>query len=261
MNNTYFLDQIQKTGDLTVDLIMRQYKLDKMVKFKEIKSNKTKLKQSEIANLLESSFSTIQRYRNKIHMLSLYRIPSSSKTNNTRKQNRANTNLDDVKVTSNDLKRTSNDLKTTSNNDPVKPKKNNLKGGGNIEINEIFLDEIIHINFLQMDLAVEFISNDKTLRNAIMADLKEFNNQSLASQAKKGEQLVYIMPANKKAFSLLGDDIIELSSENDALKDKIGSYDENWLQESKTKLLKHIDDKKRAILVMSRKKKQMNKQY
>ena len=29
MNNTYSLDQIQKTGDLNADLIMRQNKLDK----------------------------------------------------------------------------------------------------------------------------------------------------------------------------------------------------------------------------------------
>ena len=48
----------------------------------------------------------------------------------------------------------------------------------------------------------------------------------------------------------MGDDIIELSTENDALK--IGSYDEKWLEESKAKLLEQIDDKKRANLIMSR---------
>ena len=67
------------------------------------------------------------------------------------------------------------------------------------------------------------------------------------------------MPAIKKAFNLLGDDIVELSTENDALKNKIGSYDERWLEESKLKLLKEIDDEKRANLIMSRMKKQMNK--
>ena len=36
MNNT-FSDQKEKTGDLNADLIMRQYKLDKMAKFMEIK--------------------------------------------------------------------------------------------------------------------------------------------------------------------------------------------------------------------------------
>ena len=85
MNNTYSLDQIQKTGDLNADSILRYYKLDQMAKFMEIKSNNPRLKQSEIVKLLELSSSTIQRYRKEINMLSLYRIPPSSKTNHTRK--------------------------------------------------------------------------------------------------------------------------------------------------------------------------------
>ena len=107
---------------------------------------------------------------------------------------------------------------------------------------------------------MQLSSNDKTVRNDTIQDLKEFNSQSLTTQAKKGEQLVSMMAAIKKAFNLLGDDIVELSTENDALKNKIGSYDEQWLQESKAKLLKEIDDEKRANLIMSRMKKQMNKQ-
>ena len=54
------------------------------------------------------------------------------------------------------------------------------------------------------------------------------------------------MPAIKKASNLMGDDIIDLSTENDALKSKIGSYDEKWLEQSKNKMLKQIDDEKRA---------------
>ena len=41
------------------------------------------------------------------------------------------------------------------------------------------------------------------------------------------------MPAIKKAFNSLGDDIVELSTENDALKNKKGPYDEKWLEDSK----------------------------
>ena len=67
------------------------------------------------------------------------------------------------------------------------------------------------------------------------------------------------MPAIREAFNLMGDDIVELSTENDALKNKIGSYDEKWLEESKNKMLKQIDDEKRANLIMSRVKKQMEK--
>ena len=49
-----------------------------------------------------------------------------------------------------------------------------------------------------------------------MLDLKEIDNQSLATQSGKGEQLVSTMPATKKAFNLMGDDIVELSIANDA---------------------------------------------
>ena len=102
-------------------------------------------------------------------------------------------------------------------------------------------------------------SNDRTVRNETIQDIKDFNQQSLTAQAKKGEQLVSVMPAIKKTFNLLGDDIVELSTENDVLKNKIGSYDEKWIEESKNKMLKQIDDEKRANLIMFRMKKQMQK--
>ena len=108
---------------------------------------------------------------------------------------------------------------------------------------------------------MQIISNDKTVRSDTVQDLKEFNSRSLSTRAKNGEQLVFMMPAIKKAFDVLGDDVDELSTENDTLKNKIGSYDEKWLEESKAKLLKQIDDVKSANLIMARMKKQMNKQY
>ena len=48
---------------------------------------------------------------------------------------------------------------------------------------------------------MQIISNDKTVRNDTVQDLKEFNSQSLSTQAEKGEQLVSMMPAIKNAFS------------------------------------------------------------
>ena len=103
-------------------------------------------------------------------------------------------------------------------------------------------------------------STNQKVRNNTIQDLKDFNQQSLSTRAKKGEQLVSMMPAIKEAFTLMGNDIVDLSTENDALKEKIGDYDEKWLQESKEKLLKDIDDEKRANIIMSRMKKQMSKQ-
>ena len=110
-----------------------------------------------------------------------------------------------------------------------------------------------------MELAMQIISNDNSVRNDTIQDLQEFNQQSLTTQAKKGEQLVSMMPAIKKAFNLMGDGIVDLTVENDALKNQIGEYDEKWLQESKAKLLKEIDDEKRSNLIMTRMKKQMNR--
>ena len=50
---------------------------------------------------------------------------------------------------------------------------------------------------------------------------------------------------DKKAFELIGDDAVEMSTGNESLKNKIGSYDEGWLKGSKAKLSKKIDDEKK----------------
>ena len=55
---------------------------------------------------------------------------------------------------------------------------------------------------------MQVISIDKTVRNDTIQDLKDFNQQSLTTQAKKGEQLVSMKPAIKKAFNSLADDIV-----------------------------------------------------
>ena len=60
-----------------------------------------------------------------------------------------------------------------------------------------------------------------------------------------------MMPAIKKTFNVLGDDIIELSTKNDVLKNQKGEYDQKWLD---------INDEKRTNIIMARMKKQMNKQ-
>ena len=91
-----------------------------------VKFENPKLKQGEIANQLGLSTSTLQRYRNDINMLSQYRIHP----NNANKRTKAakNTNFDNNSHHELDLKMTSNDLKTTPN-EPVKNKRNKLKGG------------------------------------------------------------------------------------------------------------------------------------
>ena len=89
--------------------------------------------------------STIQRYRNDINMISLYKNNSI----NVKKQQKK------TKIDNNgDLKRpqmTSNDLKTSSNDKKTKSR-NVLKAGSvqeeNIEINKHYLDKILKNNIL-----------------------------------------------------------------------------------------------------------------
>ena len=81
-------------------------------------------------------------------------------------------------------------------------KKNKLRGGASIEITEKYLDEIFHNNYLKTDLAVQKSANDKTVRSDTLHDLKEFNFQFLATQAKKDEQIVGMMTAIKNTFNL-----------------------------------------------------------
>ena len=106
---------------------------------------------------------------------------------------------------------------------------------------------------------MQYISIDKTVTSDTVQDLKHFNSQSLVTPAKKGVQLVSMMPAIKKTFNLMGVDTVELSTENHALKNKISSFVERWLEQSQAKLLEQIDNEKRANLIMSRMKKQIEK--
>ena len=112
MNNTFSLQQIQKTSNLDANLISRRYKLKLMADFMRVTYQNPKKKQSEIANHLSHSTSTLQRYRNDKNMISPYRI----QPNNTNKpaKKASNTNFDNNWHPDSDLERlpmTSNDLK------------------------------------------------------------------------------------------------------------------------------------------------------
>ena len=146
MNNSFSLQQIQKTSNLDANLISRQYKLNLMADFMRVKYENPKMKQSEIANQLSLSSSTIQRYRNDINMLSPYRI--QSKNINKRRKKAKKTNSDNNSHADKKPQMISNDLETTQTKSNKK-NKNVLKAGSvqqNIEINEHYLDEILHKN-------------------------------------------------------------------------------------------------------------------
>ena len=103
MNNTFSLQQIQKTSGLDANLISRQYKLNLMADFMRLKYENPRMKQSDIANQLNLSTSTLQRYRNDVNMISLYRITPNNTNKRTKKVK--NTNFDEYTSHNNDLKR------------------------------------------------------------------------------------------------------------------------------------------------------------
>ena len=149
MNNSFSLQQIQKTSGLVANLLSRQYKLNLMADFMRVNYKNPKMKQSEMANQLGMPSSTLQRYRIDINMLSPYTINPNKNHKRTKKVK--NTDFDNDSHHEADVKRpqmTSNDLKrpqSTSNENSKKKTKNNLKGGSrqeNIEINEHYLDKV-----------------------------------------------------------------------------------------------------------------------
>ena len=123
MNNTPSLNEIIKTANMNPNLLTRHYKLNLMNDFVYIKYQNPKMKQSEIANQLNLSSSTLQRYRNDINVLSPYRIQPNNinkrikKAKNTNSDNNTQPNHDDRRP-----QMTSNDLKTTETKSSKKKK-------------------------------------------------------------------------------------------------------------------------------------------
>ena len=130
--NTPSLVEKNKTANMDPNLLTRHYKLKLMNDFMNIRYQNPKMKQSEIANNLNMSSSTLQRYRNDINMLSPNRI---NPNNNKKRPKKAK--IDD----NSDLKRPE-----MTSNDSIKNKKTKLKGGSvqdDVEINEHYLDKIL----------------------------------------------------------------------------------------------------------------------
>ena len=98
MNNTPSLNEMNKTANMDPNLLTRHYKLKPMNDFMYIKYQNPTMKQSEIANHLNMSSSTLQRYRNDINMFSPYRINPNNVKNGQKRLKWM------ISVTSKDLK-------------------------------------------------------------------------------------------------------------------------------------------------------------
>ena len=142
MNNTPSLNEINKNSTMDPNMLNKYYKLKLMNDFYEYQVSKSK--NDTIRDIISIKYESFyyKRYRNDINMLSPYRISP----NNTKKRSKK-AKIDDI----GDLKgpqMTSIDSETNSK-EPVKNKKNKLKGGSiqeNDEINEHYLDKILKIN-------------------------------------------------------------------------------------------------------------------
>ena len=105
MKNRFILRQIEKTSNFDANLTSRQYKINLMADFMRVKHENPKLKQSEVANQLGLSSSTLPRYRNDINMLSPYRNNPSTTNKRTKKALNANfVTIHITILTSKDLK-------------------------------------------------------------------------------------------------------------------------------------------------------------
>ena len=122
--------------------LTKYYKLKLMNDFMNIKYQNPKMTQSEISSQLNMSSSTIKRYRNDINMISPYRNnPKNVKKQQKKTKIDNNSDLERPQMISIDSE--------TNSKEPVKNKKNKLKGGSlqeNIEINEHYLDKILKNN-------------------------------------------------------------------------------------------------------------------
>ena len=144
MNNTPSLNEIKKNSAMDPNMLTKFYKLKLMNDFMNIKYQNPKMTQSEISSQLNMSSSTIQRYRNDINMLSPYRIsPNNVKKRPKKAKIDDNVELKRPQMTSIDSE--------ANPKEPVKNKKNKLKGGRftlqeNVEINEHYLDKTLKNN-------------------------------------------------------------------------------------------------------------------
>ena len=83
-----------------------------------------------------------------------------------------------------------------------------------------------------MKLATQLLSN-KNVREETIQDDIFFH--SISTITNRREDLAALIRTIWKAFKLLGDDVVELSSGNNLLKIKINEFNENFLEEAKRK--------------------------
>ena len=157
LNSSFPSQKISEIGNLDSNLISPQNKQNQIAEFMQTKFENPKLEQSDTANLLRYSNSTLQRYTNDINMRSPYRVQPILTNKRSKKVSNANLDnnshrqhdLERLEMTSNGLAKPETNTEATAKRTSNKRNKNYLKGGSlhkAIENNDGKLDEILHKN-------------------------------------------------------------------------------------------------------------------
>ena len=229
-----------------------------MADFMRVKYENPKLKQSEIANQLSLSSSTLQRYRNDISMLSPYRINPNNTNKRTKKAK--NTIFDNNSSRDPDLKVTSNDLKTTSN-EPVKNKRNKLKGADpnndNTTPGSILIEQAFSSN--EMGEFIESVKKDVNIQNEISKTIDKYTKESFSTRSQIGQNASIQSKIFKQAINIMGETISDMDVEIEQkdnkiqfLEDKIGIPDSKVIEEMNRLDLNKISCKEKNDRIMNR---------
>lgn len=107
-----------------------------------------------------------------------------------------------------------------------------------------------------MSEIVEYLKTNSEIRNKIREELVDLSKQSLSTKARRCEELTANTVVYQEAIQIMGDDIFDLTVENNVLKERIGPVETSWLEDKKEKSKLSYDSEAKGKVILSRLKKQ-----
>ena len=113
---------------------------------------------------------------------------------------------------------------------------------------------------------IEIIQKDSKIQNDISNIVDKYNNQTLATRSKLGQNALIQSSIYKEAINIMGDTINDMDIEIEQkenkisfLENKIGVTDDKVIEEMKRLDLNKISNKEKNIRIMNRLNKTLNK--
>ena len=113
---------------------------------------------------------------------------------------------------------------------------------------------------------IEIIQKDSKIQNDISNIVDKYNNQSLATRSKLGQNALLQSNIYKEAINIMGDtnndmdvEIEQKDNKISFLENKIGVTDDKVIEEMNRLDLNKITDKEKNIRIMNRLNKTLNK--